>query len=102
LCVLFSAVRVTGDNVYQVSWVDDLKASSGDYTVALYDDEGFAALKKASRSGQETSSIKPLVEIVINFPGAYLGPWVNSEFLAAFLSILVWYLAFSAKSKLLS
>lgn len=98
-----TAVRVNDENVYQVSWIDDpKKAATGDYNVALYDDDGYSALRKASRTGEDVSSIKPLVTIVINFPGAYQGPWVNSEFMAAFLSILVWYLAFSAKSKLLS
>lgn len=98
-----SAVRINDENKYQVSWIDDpKKASSGEYSVTLYDDEGYAALRKAIRSGEDTSSVKPLVTIVVNFPGAYQGPWVNSEFMAAVLSVLVWYLAFSAKSKLLA
>lgn len=98
-----SAVRINDENRYQVSWVDDpAKASSGDYKITLYDDEGFAALRKAMRSGEDISSVRPLVAIVVNFPGAYKGPWVNSEFIAAILAILVWYLAFSAKSKLLA
>lgn len=96
------AVRISDDK-YQVSWVEDVKkAASGDYSVNLYDDEGFGALKKAIRSGEDISSVKPLVTIMVNYPGAYQGPWVNSEFMAAVLSVLVWYLAFSAKSRLLS
>lgn len=93
----------TGDNKYQVSWVEEVKKSrSGDYSLNLYDEEGYGALRKALRSGEDVSSVKPLVTIVVNHPGAYQGPWVNSEFMAAVLSILVWYLAFTAKSKLLS
>lgn len=98
-----SAVRLNDENRYQVSWLDDAaKASSGDYRIALYDDEGYAALRKAMRNGEDTSSVKPLVTIIVNFPGAYKGPWVNSEFIAAILAISVWYMAFSAKSKLLA
>ncbi|KAK6638960.1 hypothetical protein RUM43_007230 [Polyplax serrata] len=97
------AVRLNDENRYQVSWLDDAaKASSGDYRIALYDDEGYVALRKAMRNGEDTSSVKPLVTIIVNFPGAYKGPWVNSEFIAAILAISVWYMAFSAKSKLLA
>lgn len=97
------AAKIGEDNKYQVSWTEDLKkAKSGDYSVNLYDEEGYGALRKAIRSGEDISTVKPLVTIVVNYPGAYQGPWVNSEFMAAVLSCVVWYLAFSAKSKLLS
>jgi len=97
------AARIGDDNKYQVSWTEDVKkAKSGDYSVNLYDEEGYGALRKALRSGEDISTVKPLVTIVVSYPGAYQGPWVNSEFMAAVLSGLVWYLAFSAKSNLLS
>ncbi|XP_069686969.1 translocon-associated protein subunit delta [Periplaneta americana] len=97
------AARIGDDNKYQVSWTEDVKkARSGDYGINLYDEEGYAALRKAIRSGEDPSSVKSLVTIVVNYPGAYQGPWVNSEFMAAILSVLVWYLAFSARSKLLA
>lgn len=100
---ILPAARIGDDNMYQVSWTEDVKkAKSGDYNVNLYDEEGYGILRKALRSGEDTSTIKSLVTIVINYPGAYQGPWVNSEFMAAVLSVIVWYLAFSAKSKLLS
>ncbi|PSN36512.1 hypothetical protein C0J52_05052, partial [Blattella germanica] len=97
------AARIGDDNRYQVSWTEDVKkARSGDYSVNLYDEEGYAALRKAVRSGEDPSSVKTLTTVLLNHPGAYQGPWVNSEFMAAMLSVLVWYLAFSAKSKLLA
>lgn len=97
------AARIGDDNRYQVSWTEDVKkARSGDYSVSLYDEEGYAALRKAIRSGEDASTVKSLVTIVVTYPGAYQGPWVNSEFMAAILSVVVWYLAFSARSKLLA
>jgi translocon-associated protein subunit delta len=97
------AARIGDDNRYQISWTDDVKkARSGDYSINLYDEEGYAALRKAIRSGEDPSSVKSLVTIVVTYPGAYQGPWVNSEFMAAILSVVVWYLAFSARSKLLA
>ncbi|XP_015585451.1 translocon-associated protein subunit delta [Cephus cinctus] len=97
------AVRLSADNKYQVSWTEDIKkARSGDYSVKLYDEESYAAIRKAQRNGEDPSNVKPLAVVVLNNPGAYLGPWVNSELLAAVLAALVSYTAFSAKSKLLA
>ncbi|XP_012281675.1 translocon-associated protein subunit delta [Orussus abietinus] len=97
------AVRLSSDDKYQVSWTEDIsRARSGDYNVKLYDEESYAAIRKAYRSGDDPSSVKPLAVVVLNNPGVYVGPWVNSELLAAFLAALVSYAAFSAKSKLLA
>lgn len=97
------AVRLSADNKYQVSWTEEIKnARSGDYSVKLYDEEKYAAIRKAYRNGEDPSIVKPLAVVVLNNPGIYLGPWINSEFLAAFLAALVSYAAFSAKFKLLA
>ncbi|XP_014205567.1 translocon-associated protein subunit delta [Copidosoma floridanum] len=96
------AVKLSSDNKYQVSWTDDIKkARSGDYNVNLYDEESYSAIRKAIRNGEDPSSIKPLAVVVLNNPGVYTGPWINSELLAALLAALVSYAAFFAKSKLL-
>ncbi|XP_053984923.1 translocon-associated protein subunit delta [Hylaeus volcanicus] len=97
------AARLSSDNKYQVSWTEDVKkAHSGDYRINLYDEERYAAIRKAYRNGEDASSVKPLVVVVLNNPGVYLGPWVNSELLAALLAALVSYFAFSSKFKLLA
>jgi len=70
--------------------------------VRLFDEEGFAAVRKAQRGGADSSSLPALAEVKVAHPGAFNGPYVNSEILAAGLSILVAYVAFSTKSKLLS
>lgn len=86
-----------------MSWTEDVKkARRGDYSINIYDEENYGALRKAIRNNEDISAVKPLASVVLNFPGAYQGPWVNSEFMAFVLSIAVWYAAFSAKSKLLS
>lgn len=78
------------------------KARSGDYSVKLYDEESYAAIRKAHRNGEDPESVKPLAVVMLNNPGVYQGPWINSELLAALLAALVSYAAFSAKSKLLA
>ncbi|KAG8212717.1 hypothetical protein J437_LFUL019630 [Ladona fulva] len=78
------------------------QAHTGDVSVHLFDEDGYATLRKLIRNGEDTSSAKPLLTITVNHPGAYQGPWVNSEFMAVMLAALVWYLAFTAKSKLLA
>ncbi|XP_014247319.1 translocon-associated protein subunit delta [Cimex lectularius] len=97
----FPAVQFDKDH-YQVSWVDEIsKARSGTYTISLYDEEGYALLRKALRNAEAPSKVSPLFKVELFHPGTYQGPWLNSEFLAVTLSVSVWYLAFSAKSKLL-
>ncbi|XP_033189165.1 translocon-associated protein delta [Bombus vancouverensis nearcticus] len=97
------AARLSSDNKYQVSWTEDVKkARSGEYNIKLYDDERYAAIRKALRNGEDPNSVKPLVVVVLNNPGIYRGPWVNSELLAVLLAAVVSYSAFSSKFKLLA
>ncbi|XP_058453277.1 translocon-associated protein subunit delta [Malaya genurostris] len=99
---LAPVVRV-GDNKYQVSWNEEIKkASSGKYTIRLFDEESFAAVRKAQRAGDDVQSVKPLTNVIVNFPGAYKGPWINSEILATGVVAIVAYVAFSTRSKLLA
>lgn len=97
------AARLSADNKYQVSWTEDAKkARSGDYNIKLFDEERYSAVRKAMRNGEDSSSVKPLAVVVLNNPGVYLGPWVNSELLAVLLATLIAYSAFSTKFKLLA
>ncbi|XP_033347812.1 translocon-associated protein subunit delta [Bombus vosnesenskii] len=97
------AARLSSDNKYQVSWTEDVKrARSGEYNIKLYDDERYAAIRKALRNGEDPNSVKPLVVVVLSNPGIYRGPWVNSELLAVLLAAVVSYSAFSSKFKLLA
>lgn len=100
---ILPVMKVDGRTKYQVSWTEEIKkARSGDYVISLYDEEGYGNLRKTIRSGEDPKSVTPLTVITLNYSGAYLGPWVNSEFLAAVLLIGAWYVAFVHKSKLLS
>ncbi|XP_064633856.1 translocon-associated protein subunit delta-like [Lineus longissimus] len=95
------ATRSQDGTKYQVSWSDSHnKLPKGTYSVRLFDDEGYAALRKVQRSKEDTTTVKPLFTIDVQHQGAWKGPIVQSEFLAATIAIFVWYLAFSAKSKL--
>ncbi|KOX75947.1 Translocon-associated protein subunit delta [Melipona quadrifasciata] len=94
------AARLSSDNKYQVSWTEDVKKA--DYNIKLYDDERYAAIRKALRNGEDPNTVKPLVVVVLNNPGIYRGPWINSELLAVLLAALVSYSAFSSKFKLLA
>jgi translocon-associated protein subunit delta len=63
----------------QVSWTKDLKeAKSGDYEVNLYDDEGYSAVKRVVERGEDASTVKPLVTILINHPVSFRGPFSTS------------------------
>ncbi|XP_044742695.1 translocon-associated protein subunit delta [Chrysoperla carnea] len=91
------------DDKFQVSWTEDIKkAQRGDRNIRIFDEEGYATLRKTLRSGDDSSAVEPLVTVVVNHPGAFNGPWLKSEFIAAVLSIVVAYVAFSSKAKLLA
>ncbi|XP_078063436.1 translocon-associated protein subunit delta [Mustelus asterias] len=84
---------------YQVSWSSEHKAAkSGTYEVKFLDEESYSALRKAQRSNENLSDIKPLFIVSVDHRGAWNGPWVATEVVAAAIGLLVYYLAFSAKS----
>merc|ERR1711997_126301 len=75
---------------YQVGWTEEVKdAKSGDHEINFYDEAGYSALKRVLERGEDTVGVKSLVTIVVNHPGAYSGPWINSEHTAAILSAVV-------------
>ena len=68
--IFLAAVQKTQDGKkYQVAWTEEVKhAKSGDYEVNLYDDNGYSAMKRVLERGDDASSVKPLVTIMVNHP----------------------------------
>ncbi|XP_004925129.2 translocon-associated protein subunit delta [Bombyx mori] len=96
-----TAARI-GENKYQISWTEEpAKARSGVHQINILDEEGWASLRRARRA-DPAASVAPLLAIQLSHPGSYSGPWVNSEILATFISILVAYTALRNKSKILA
>ncbi|KAL3270958.1 hypothetical protein HHI36_021461 [Cryptolaemus montrouzieri] len=90
-------------NKYQISWTEDLKtAQVGDINVNIFDEEGYSALKKASRSGESLQEVPHFFTITINHPGSYKGPCISCEFLAAIFSLLIAYYAIHLRMKFVS
>lgn len=88
---------------FQVSFSEEhKKLPAGTYTVRFFDDELFADLRKAQRSGEDASSVKTLFGVSFEHQGASEGPWIQTEHIAAMTAVLVSYLAYSARSHLLS
>ncbi|KTG44275.1 hypothetical protein cypCar_00004649 [Cyprinus carpio] len=81
----FPVTRGQDVGKYQVSWsVPHKQASSGTY--------------QAQRNNEDVDAIKPLFSVNVDHRGAWSGPWVSTEVLAALIGILVYYLAYSTKS----
>ncbi|XP_038072275.1 translocon-associated protein subunit delta-like, partial [Patiria miniata] len=90
-----------GDNQYQVSWTEEHKnAPSGNYEVRFYDEEGFSALRKAMRAGDDSAKVKPAFTINVAHRGVSHGPVVGTEMIASGLALLLWYSAYRAKSRI--
>ncbi|EEC15348.1 signal sequence receptor delta, putative [Ixodes scapularis] len=97
------AVRSLDTSGYQVSWTEELsKAASGEYVIRIYDDEGYTALRKVQERCNRTCNIlPPLSLLTVLMPlGTYHGAWVQSEFVAVLVAVLLWYFAYSSKMKL--
>lgn len=89
--------------MYEISWSEEVKfAKTGQLSVNLYDENGYAALKKALRNNEDILSIPVFAEVIINSPGIYSGPWLSCEFLAVGFSIAVAYSAIHFRTKLLN
>ncbi|XP_034772660.2 translocon-associated protein subunit delta [Acipenser ruthenus] len=86
---------------YQVSWsIEHKNARSGTYEVKFFDEESYSVLRKAQRNNEDVSAIKPLFSVNVDHRGAWNGPWVSTEVVAAVVGALVYYLAFSAKNSI--
>lgn len=98
-----SVVKSKETNEYLVSWLEETqKAPRGNFEIKIYTDEGYAAIRKAQRSGEDSSSVAPLGVVTLNHPGAYNGPWISSEYAAAILAGGILYYAYTTKSKLVA
>ncbi|KAK2550914.1 Translocon-associated protein subunit delta [Acropora cervicornis] len=89
------------NNNVKVSWAESHKeAKSGIYTLSFYDEAGYAAYRKAQRSGTENEA-KPLFTVDIDHKGAGReGLYVQTEFIAVVAALLIWWSANNVKSKL--
>ncbi|XP_058678395.1 translocon-associated protein subunit delta isoform X1 [Ammospiza caudacuta] len=96
---------------YQVSWsLEHRQAHSGTYEVKFFDEESYSALRKgtpksalppqAQRNNEDVSRIRPLFTVSVEHRGAWNGPWVSTEVVAAAVGLVVYYLAFSTKSSI--
>uniref|UniRef100_A0A8D1J683 Translocon-associated protein subunit delta n=1 Tax=Sus scrofa TaxID=9823 RepID=A0A8D1J683_PIG len=83
----------------QVSWsLDHKSAHAGTYEVRFFDEESYSLLRKAQRNNEDVSVIPPLFTVSVDHRGTWNGPWVSTEVLAAAIGLVIYYLAFSAKS----
>jgi len=106
--VTLPVIRSLDGTSYQVSWAEDLaKASSGDKVIRVYDEDGYAAVRKAARKAEEAGSstvesVDPLLALTVSHPGTYKGPLLHTEVIALFGVVLIWYTAYTTKSSLLA
>ncbi|XP_067632386.1 translocon-associated protein subunit delta [Eurosta solidaginis] len=99
-CGKIVPVAKISDGQYQVSWTKEIKKSGGGNVVLrLFDEEGYANVRKAQRDGDQVANVKSLIDITVATKGAYKGPWVKAELVAALAVGGIAYFAFTTKSK---
>ncbi|XP_050783368.1 translocon-associated protein subunit delta isoform X2 [Gopherus flavomarginatus] len=55
---------------------------------------------QAQRNNEDVSVIRALFTVSVDHRGAWTGPWVSTEVLAAAIGLLIYYLALSAKGSI--
>ncbi|RXG58268.1 Translocon-associated protein subunit delta, partial [Armadillidium vulgare] len=81
-----------------VSWTEDTAtAPTGEQPIRLFDEHGYAALKKAQRSGEDSSAVKPIATVKLYHPEPTESR-VQSETIAIIAIIILYYYAYSQKS----
>merc|ERR1712168_195434 len=81
---------------YQLGWSVELKnAKPQDFTIELFDEEGYSALKR-QEEGSANLNVKPLTTVTIQYAGSYKGPYFSSEIVAVLVSFLVVYFAYTS------
>ncbi|XP_043856970.1 LOW QUALITY PROTEIN: translocon-associated protein subunit delta-like [Dromiciops gliroides] len=86
---------------YQVSWsLEHRSVHSRTYEVKFFDEESYSLLIKAQRSNEDVSAIRPLFTVSVDHQGAWNGPWVSTKMPAAMIGMVIYYMAFSAKSNI--
>ncbi|KAF7492066.1 Translocon-associated protein subunit delta [Sarcoptes scabiei] len=97
---ILSVVKLD-DNRFQVSWTIDLAlASSGSYSIPIYDDQSFQLLMK--KSSPRSSDVEPLFRIDYQHTSPYRGPIVRSEFATLLVILLFSYRAISYRFKIMN
>lgn len=97
------ASKIIDSDKYQVSFsVDHKKLPAGQYRIRFFDEELYSNLRKAQRSGEDTASSQSLFTINFSHQGASYGPWIQTEHIVVFVSLLLSYFAYSTRSHLQS
>ncbi|XP_071532064.1 translocon-associated protein subunit delta isoform X2 [Panulirus ornatus] len=100
--------------VTKIAYIADftLSCSNGAKDVSLYAEtiDGIVGIARsvdgvkyqAQRGNEDTSSVLPIATINLYHPGAYRGPWVQSETMAILAAIFIYYYALTQKNKLMA
>jgi len=102
------AAKTAASSGYQVSFSGEhAQLPKGAYSVRLYDEDGFAALKKAQRQeggGEEAAAaeaaVESLAQLDIHHGGVWKDEMIRGEALALALAFVAFYAAHSAKGKI--
>jgi len=91
---------------FQISFIDaddtTLVSGAGQNTLRIYDDQGFAAYRKALREGQDTSAVSTLATVPIAKPSrpSRLTRVITCEHWALLIGVVSIYSLYTLKSKL--
>ncbi|VDN18590.1 unnamed protein product [Gongylonema pulchrum] len=88
---------------HQISWqLEHEQSRAQTFNVLVYDEDGFAAYRKAERSSGDASKIEPLFTVQLKHPGVSRSSPVASETVVMTLAVVALYMAYHFKSQLMA
>jgi len=100
---IIPVAKLSDQDVYQVSWANVHKeAKTGDFPIRIFNEEGYTTYRKAQRSEEDLSKVASIFTVSLNHPGSVReGLFVQTEFIAVVVALLVWWMANSMRSQIM-
>nr|XP_042902681.1 translocon-associated protein subunit delta-like [Parasteatoda tepidariorum] len=100
---LIAAVKSSDNSKYQLSWTErGEQIFSGEHYIKVYDEKGYAALRKAHLYNKDTSNIPPAFLLSFYYSGIYNESMISSKSIVVVISMILCYLAFTQKANIRS
>uniref|UniRef100_A0A9J2PMB3 Nuclear transcription factor Y subunit beta n=2 Tax=Ascaris TaxID=6251 RepID=A0A9J2PMB3_ASCLU len=99
----YQAAVLEETSKHQISWqLDHEQSGAQTFNVHIYDEDGYAAYRKAERHNEDPSKVKPLFTVDLKHPGVSKASPVASETVVTLLALAWLYVAYTFKSQLMS
>ncbi|KAK9701220.1 Translocon-associated protein, delta subunit precursor (TRAP-delta) [Popillia japonica] len=92
-----------GENLFQISWIEDslIPRPPTNKLIRIFDEEGFFTITKRRQLRRDTDNVEELFRLSVDIPGKFTKSWLKCELVAIVAAVLIAYVAFNLKRRLL-